>query len=82
MVNAMINISKKANQILNIVKAKYDLKDKSAAIEKVVFEYGEDLMDIELRPEFISKIKKLEKEAKFSKVYSSIEEMEKDLENV
>jgi hypothetical protein len=62
MVNAMINISKQANQILNIVKAKYDLKDKSAAIERVVLEYGEDLMEPELRPEFIEKMNRIEKQ--------------------
>ena len=36
MVQAMIQISKNTNQILNVVKAKYNLKDKSQAIEKVV----------------------------------------------
>ncbi|MBC8500345.1 MAG: DUF2683 family protein [Nanoarchaeota archaeon] len=62
MVNAMINISKEANQILNIVKAKYDLKDKSEAIERVVMEYGEDLLEPQLRPEYIEKAKKIMKE--------------------
>lgn len=62
MVTAMINISKQANQILNIVKAKYDLKDKSEAIEVVVREYGEDLMEPELRPEFIEQMKEIKKE--------------------
>ena len=58
MVNAMINISDQANQILNIVKAKHNFKDKSEAIGYVVMEYGEDLLEPELRPEFIEKMKK------------------------
>ena len=62
MVQAIINISKNANQILNIVKAKHNLKDKSEAIELVTMEYGEDLMEPELRPEYIKKIKRIEKE--------------------
>ena len=33
MVQAIINISNHANHILNIVKAKYDLRTKSEAIE-------------------------------------------------
>ena len=57
MVNAMIQISDQANQILNIVKARHNLKDKSQAIEYVALEYGEDLLEPELRPEFIEKIK-------------------------
>lgn len=57
MVQAMIQISKETNQVLNIVKAKYDLKDKSQAIEKVVLEYGQGYLEPELRPEFIEKMK-------------------------
>lgn len=63
MVQAMINISKDANQILNIVKAKHNLKDKSEAIEKVVLLYGKEQLEPELRPEFIEKMNKRKKEA-------------------
>jgi len=62
MVQAMIKISKEANQILNIVKAKHNLVDKSKAIEKVVLEYGEEILEPELRPEFIEKMKERQKE--------------------
>lgn len=62
MIQAMIQISDEANQILNIVKAKYDLKDKSHAIERVILEYGEEFLEPQLRPEFIQKIKKNETE--------------------
>ncbi|MBI3026676.1 DUF2683 family protein [Candidatus Woesearchaeota archaeon] len=58
MVHAMINISDEANQVLNIVKAKHNLKDKSKAIEKVILEYGTELLEPELKPEFIEKMKK------------------------
>ena len=58
MVQAMIKISKEANQILNIVKAKHNLRDKSKAIEKVVLDYGIDVMEPELKPEFIEKMRK------------------------
>ncbi|MFH1182096.1 MAG: DUF2683 family protein [Candidatus Woesearchaeota archaeon] len=62
MVQAMINISKDANQILNIVKARYNLRDKSEAIEKVVLSRGGELLEPELRPEFIQKMKRISKE--------------------
>lgn len=62
MVQAMIDISKNTNQILNIVKARFNLKDKSEAIERVVLDYGEDILEPELRPEFIEKIKRIEQE--------------------
>lgn len=57
MVQAMINISEEANQILNIVKAKHNLKDKSKAIEQVIMEYGTEVLEPMLKPEFIEKMK-------------------------
>jgi len=62
MVKAMIDIDKRTNQVLNIVKAQYGLKDKSEAIEKVVDIYEEEVMEPELKPEYIEKIKKIRKE--------------------
>ena len=58
----MIDIPEEANQILNIVKAKHNLKDKSEAITHIVIEYGEDMLEPELRPEFIEKMKLISKE--------------------
>ena len=62
MVQAMVNISEGTNRVLNVVKAKYGLRDKSAAINRVVSEYAEDIMEPELRPEYIKKLSLLEKE--------------------
>jgi hypothetical protein len=61
MVQAMINISENTNQVLNIVKARFNLKDKSEAIERVVLGYGEEILEPELRPEYIEKAKKIMK---------------------
>ncbi len=62
MVKAIVNINERANRVLNIVKAKHGLKTKSEAINKVVSEYGKSLLEPELRPEFIEKIKSRQKE--------------------
>jgi len=62
MVKAIVNINDRANRVLNIVKAKHGLRNKSDAINKVVNEYGRSLLEPELRPEFIEKIKKIQKE--------------------
>ena len=62
MVHAMINISTEANQILSIVKARYALRDKSDAINLVALEYAEELLEPELRPEFLEKMKNIAKE--------------------
>ena len=60
MVNALVQLNENANRILNIIKAKYGLKDKSEAINVMAKQYEEGLLEPELKPEFIEKIKKTE----------------------
>ncbi|MCD4666544.1 DUF2683 family protein [archaeon] len=60
MVQALIEINENTNRVLNIVKAKYSLRDKGQAIQLVVNKYIEEENEPELRPEFIEKIKKTE----------------------
>tara|TARA_Y100000034_G_C6726641_1_gene321685 strand:+ start:407 stop:649 length:243 start_codon:yes stop_codon:yes gene_type:complete len=79
MVNAIINISKEANQILNIVKAKHNFKDKSTAIDYVTKEYGEDILEPQLRPEYIKKLKKIKKEKGIN--FKSVDELKKHIED-
>ena len=62
MVQAVINIDEKVNRVLNIVKAKYGLKDKSQAINLVVNEYENTFLEPQLRPEYVKKLKSLDKE--------------------
>ena len=59
MVQAVINIEESVNRVLNIVKAKYGLKDKSQAINLVVHEYEENFLEPELRPEYKVKLSKI-----------------------
>ena len=80
MVQAMINISRDTNQVLNIVKARFNLKDKSEAIEKVVLDYGGEILEPELRPEYVQKIRNIEKKGKF-KTYKSLSALRKEIEN-
>ena len=75
----MINIDENTNRVLNIVKAKFGLKDKSDAINLVVSNYENNMLEPELRPEYVTKIKNLEKTGKF-KTYSSIDELRKEIE--
>jgi len=63
MVQAIINIDENTNRILNILKAKYGLKDKSQAIDMMAQQYEKELLEPELRPEYIEKIKKRQKES-------------------
>ena len=62
MVKAIVDISRRANRVINIIKAKYDLKDKSQAINKMAEEFEEFILEPELRPEYIQKLRRIEKE--------------------
>jgi hypothetical protein len=55
MPQAIVKISERANRVLNILKAKYGLRDKSEAINIMAKEYEEEVMEPELRPEYIEK---------------------------
>lgn len=78
MVQAMIEIPEEANHILNIVKARYNLKTKSEAIAKIVIECGESIIEPELRPEYLKKLKRIKKEKGIT--FKNIAELRKIIE--
>ena len=56
MVNALIKIDENTNRVLNVVKAKFGLKDKGEAINLVVKKFIDFEDEPDLRPEFVKKI--------------------------
>ena len=56
MVKAIVEISEEANRVLNIVKAKENFNDKSDALNLVVTLYGREMLEPELKPEFIKEL--------------------------
>lgn len=62
MVQAVISLTDYENRILNIVKGKYGLRNKSEAVEHIIRSYEKDRLEPELRPEYIEKLKKIDKE--------------------
>ena len=62
MVKAIVEISEEANRVINIVKAKENLNDKSEAINLVLSVYGKEMLEPELRPEFLKELLEAQKE--------------------
>ena len=62
MIQALVKIDENTNRVLNVVKAKYGLRDKGEAIQIVVEKYIEKENEPELRPEFIEQMGKIAKE--------------------
>jgi len=66
---------------LNIVKAKYNLKDKSAALDKLVAEYEDEILEPQFKPEFIEAVITTEKEPLIGP-FKNIEEIEAYLDSI
>ncbi len=62
MVQAIIDIDENTNRVLNIIKAKFGLKDKSQAIDIMAGQYEQEILEEKLRPEYLDKLNKLEKQ--------------------
>jgi len=80
MVQAIVSLGEYEDRVLTIVKGKFGLKNKSEAVNLIINKFEEELLEPELRPEFIQKIKRIEKEGKF-KTFKNIEELRRDIEN-
>ncbi len=63
MVKAIVDIDKRANRMINLMKTEFDLKDKSQAINKMA-EQLERFVDFEprVRPEYVKRLRKIRKQ--------------------
>jgi len=79
MVQAIINIEDKTNRVLNIVKAKFGLKDKSESIDMMAEQYEKEILEPQLRPEYVDKLQRIKKEKGIR--FKSVQELRKHIEN-
>ncbi len=78
MVQAIINIGEHQDRLLTIVKGKFGFKNKSEAINFVITKYEEEFLEPELRPEYVEKVRVLEKQK--GKQFKNIAELRKIIE--
>lgn len=62
MVKAIVEIDEQANKVINILKARYGLRDKSQAINEMAKQYKEIVLESEFKPEYIRRLMDVEKE--------------------
>jgi hypothetical protein len=74
MVKNVIDLNERESRVINIVKAKYGLKDKSQALSIIIKRYEECELEPQLRPEFSAEIEATVKNGKFVKVKDFAEE--------
>lgn len=59
MPKSVVELSEHANRIVNVVKARDGLRGKSEAIERIVEEYEEKILDPAFRPEFVEDVQRV-----------------------
>jgi len=78
MVHARVELDDQANKVLNVIKAKYDLKDKSAAINKMADMFGNEFIDVEATPQYMEELDRLYEDhiKKYGQGKMSLEELD------
>ncbi len=79
MVQAIIDIEDKTNRVLNVIKAKFGLKDKSEAINVMAEQYEKELLEPQLRPEYIEKLQGIKKQKGIN--FKSVRELRAHIKN-
>ena len=59
MPKSVIDLSEHANRIVNVVKARDGMKSKSEALERIVEDYEEHILDPALKPGFEADLKRI-----------------------
>ena len=78
MTQNIFEIGEKENRVLGIVKAKYGLKNKNQALNLVIEAFEQELLEPEIRPEYLEKLKRIDKEKGIT--FKNIEELKAIIE--
>ena len=62
MVKAIVEIDEEANKVINVIKAQYDFKDKSEAINELARQYKALVLESNIRSEYLKKLEKIRSE--------------------
>jgi len=82
MVDARVELNNYSNRVLAVVKAKYDLKDKSQALNRFIDMHGEEEVEKEVKDSYVKKILKIEEEhfKKHGFRHTSMKDLRKEIE--
>lgn len=73
MVQAIITLGEHESRLLNIIKGKFGFRNKSDALNFVLQKFEEELLEPELRPEYIEKLRNIKKQKGIS--FKSVQEL-------
>ena len=81
-VTVNLKIKGYTSRVLGVVKEKYGLKDKAAALDKFAEMFGEDFVEPELKEEYVKEMLRIEKEhfKKYGYRKTTVKELRKEIE--
>ena len=79
MTQAIIEIGDREDRVLNIVKGKYGFRNKSDAVNFVIAKFEEEILEPELRPEYVEKLGKILNQR--GTRFKSVEALRKSIEH-
>ena len=62
MAQAIVSLGEHEDRVLTIVKGKYGFKNKSDAMNFVIDKFEQEILEPELRPEYLEKLEKIRKQ--------------------
>lgn len=79
MVQAVVDLGEYEDRVLTIIKGKFGFKNKSEAVNFVIDKYEEELLEPELKPEYIEKLNRIKNQK--GRRFKSIDELRKSIEH-
>jgi len=79
MAQTLVKLKEHEDRVLNIVKGKYGFKNKSDAVRFVIGKFEEELLEPELRPEYVEKLARIRKQKGYS--FKDMNDLRKHIEN-
>ena len=79
MVQAIITFGDYEERVINIVKGKLGLKNKSEVVNTIIRLYGDELVEPEIRPEYLKELKRISKGKYFE--FKSVKDLKKFIEH-
>jgi len=80
MISARLTLNEYTNRVLNVVKAKFGLKDKSEALNRFVEIYGDEEVGMEAKDDYLKKV--LEIDQRHMKKYANRKMTLKELDQL
>lgn len=76
-----MHLSRELDRLVGVIKSLYGLSSKDKAVQFIIREQAEEILERELRPEFAQRILSMQKHGRF-RAYKSVKQLRAAIEHV